>query len=93
MEKKIRRLYAGDCCLVVSSIFFMWLVLAFIMSMIYSVVAGVDMRLLIVVVGLLTGIYGTAALVAVLVHLKRQQIEIYTEEIIRSCSSENETVK
>ncbi len=91
MEERIKRLYSGDQLLIIAFIVFLWFVLIYTVAVIINLATGPGVRALILGVGFAAGIYATAALLAVLAHLKNQKIEIYTEDIMCSFSSENKS--
>jgi len=78
---KIANMYRQDTVLVVIFIIFVWLVLGFVLISIIGLARNNLMRDVILVAGLMAGIFVTSALFAVIVHLKKNRVSIYSEEL------------
>ena len=84
---KINKLYRQDRGLVFVFILFVWAVLGFVLKNVLSLAMNDLIRNVALVAGLLAGIFVTSALVAVLAHLKKNRIALYSEEL------QNTTIK
>jgi len=80
-EAKMDKMYRQDTGLVLIFIVFVWLVLGFVLINISSLAPNILIRDVNLVVGLVAGIFVTSALIAVLVHLKKNRVGIYSEEL------------
>ena len=84
---RINKLYRQDRGLVFVFILFVWAVLGFVLKNVLSLAMNDLLRNVALVAGLLAGIFVTSALVAVLAHLKKNRIALYSEEL------QNTTIK
>ncbi len=75
------KMYRQDTGLVVIFIVCVWLVLGFVLISISSLAPDELIRDVTLVVGSMAGIFVTSALIAVLVHLKKNRVGIYSEEL------------
>ena len=78
---RINKLYRQDRGLVFVFILFVWAVLGFVLKNVLSLAMNDLIRNVALVAGLLAGIFVTSALVAVLAHLKKNRIALYSEEL------------
>ncbi|WP_407313545.1 hypothetical protein [Desulfosporosinus sp. SB140] len=81
MEFDGAKMYRQDTGLVLIFIIFIWLVLGFILISISGLASSDLVRDVTIVTGLLAGIFVTSALIAVLAHLKKNKVGIYSEEL------------
>ncbi len=81
MERKIRNMYRSDSALISVFIVFLWLVLAGVMPVVNGLVFNETLRLVSLGAGGIAGLAATSALRAVLAHLNKNRIELYTEDI------------
>ena len=85
-EVKIGKMYRQDTGLVVISIIFVWLVLGFVLINVSSLAANELIRDETLGAGTMVGIFVTSSLIAVLVHLKKNRVAIYSEELCQVVS-------
>lgn len=78
---KMDKLYRQDTGLVLVFIIFVWLVLGFVLINVSSLAPNALIRNVTLVAGSLAGIFVTSSLIAVLVHLKKNRVGIYSEEL------------
>ena len=78
---KINKLYRQDTWLVFVFILFVWVVLGLVLVNVTSLAVNDVIRNVALFVGVVAGFFVTSALVAVLVHLKKNRIALYSEEI------------
>jgi len=78
---KVDRMYRQDTGLVVIFIVLVWLALGFVLISISSLASNDLVRDVTLGAGSLAGIFVTSALIAVLVHLKKNKAEIYKDEL------------
>lgn len=81
---KMDKMYRQDTGLVVIFIIFVWLVLGFVLISISSLAPNVLIRNVTLVAGSMAGIFVTSSLIAVLVHLKKNRVGIYSAECVKS---------
>ena len=81
---RINKLYRQDRGLVFVFILFVWAVLGFVLKNVLSLAMNDLTRNVALVAGLLAGIFVTSALVAVLAHLKKNRIALYSEELLNT---------
>lgn len=77
------KLYRQDTGLVVIFIIFVWLVLGFVLISVSSLAPNDLIRNVMLVVGSMSGVFVTGSLIAVLVHLKKNRVGIYSEELCK----------
>ncbi|MCE5241589.1 MAG: hypothetical protein ABFD98_13600 [Syntrophobacteraceae bacterium] len=90
MEQQIRRMYLGDCALIVVSVIFLWLVLLGIMSAVGRLGAEGNVLTAALCAGTTAGLAATVSLLALLRHLNRKKQDIYSEDILHSKSAKND---
>ncbi|HBW37637.1 MAG: hypothetical protein VR66_27770 [Peptococcaceae bacterium BRH_c23] len=78
---KINKLYRQDTGLVFVFILFVWVVLGFVLMSVARLAVSDLIRNVALVAGVVAGIFVTSSLVAVLVHLKKNRIALYSEEL------------
>lgn len=78
---KINKLYRQDTGLIFVFILFVWVVLGFVLMNVSSLAVNDVIRNVALVAGAVAGFFVTSALVAVLVHLKKNRITLYSEEL------------
>lgn len=83
---KIDKLYKQDTRLVFVFILFVWSVLGFVLVNVSSLAESDLIRNVALLSGIVAGIFVTSALVAVLVHLKKNRHALYSEELQNTCA-------
>lgn len=78
---KVDKLYRQDKGLVFVFILFVWVVLGFVLMSVTSLKVSDLIRHVAEVAGVLAGVFVTSALAAVLVHLKKNRLALYSEEL------------
>lgn len=78
---KINKLYWQDTGLVSLFIVFVWVVLGFVLMSVSTLAPTEFIRDVALTAGSVAGIFVTSALVAVLVHIKKNRISLYSEEL------------
>lgn len=78
---KINKMYRQDTGLVFIFIILIWLVLGFVLINVSSLAPSDLIRNVALASGTIAGIFVTSSLIAVLVHLKKNRIGLYTEEL------------
>lgn len=82
MENRIRKMYRGDCCNIIFWILFLWLVITFVFFKgVNSIATDYLVRITTLVIGGLAVTFATAALIAVIVHLRKNLEDLYIEDI------------
>lgn len=84
MEAKIRKMFLGDCTLIIMSIAFLWVVLVYVMTVVAGMADIPAQRTVALGAGTIAGVSATTGLVALISHLKNNKIELYTQDI--TCS-------
>lgn len=90
----IDRLYRYDSFVIIGFILLMWAILAIVLTQVVALLEENIVRAIAVSSALAVGIFSTASLVAVLVHLKQKKRMLYGEDvdnllILRSTGSGN----
>lgn len=81
MEKKINRMYLKDCLSILTTMIVLWVTLIFVMINVYSVASNQMLEITIVLVGVIACSLASSALFAVIVHLKKNRSDLYSEDI------------
>lgn len=81
MKSDGAKMYWQDNGLVVIFIIFVWLVLGFVLINVSSLAPNYLIRNVSLAVGSLSVFFVTSSLIAVLVHLKKNRVSIYSEEL------------
>lgn len=81
MDKKIRRMYLQDCFTILTFMIFMWVVFAYVIGIVSSVVNNHLLATAIIVIGVFTVLFASSTMFAVLVHLKKNRDKLYMEDI------------
>jgi hypothetical protein len=84
MENKIKKMYRSDYILISTFIVFLWVVLAYVMPVVSGLIGDNSLRMVTLGAGCVAGVSATSALVAVLAHLRKNQTQLYTEDILCS---------
>lgn len=87
MENKIKKMYRQDCSVIFLFMIVMWVILTYVMIQINSIVSNHSVKSLILFIGITVGFFATAALIAVLTHLRKNRTQLYTEEIMVSTNN------
>jgi len=90
MEKTIAKMLRRDVLVVVGFGVFLWVTMAFLAYAILIAVGPSDTRTVLIAIGAATLLFATLSLVALILHLRKQRHEIYTEEL-RHAHPEPET--
>lgn len=87
------KMYRQDTGLVVIFIIFVWLVLGFVLISISSLAPNDLIRDVTLGAGSMAGIFVTSALIAVLVHLKKNRVGIYSDELCQIARQTDMTIE
>lgn len=87
MESKIKKLYKSDGILITFFVFFLCVVLGNVIVSVNNIVSDSTSKLIVWAAGITVMCFAANALVIVLMHLKKNKTELYTEDIL--CSMEN----
>ncbi len=77
----MKRLYVCDTMVITGFILLMWAILALVLSQVVNLLDGSMVRTIAMASALTVGIFCTASLVAVLVHLKQKRRVLYGEDV------------
>ncbi len=81
METKIKKMYARDSLVIIISLVGFLTFIPYVMSVVADLAPTPSIRLLIVGAGVLVCLFGAASLIAVIAHLKRNRVTLYTKEL------------
>jgi len=80
-ENRITKMSRNDRGVIVFWIIFMWIILAAVYMQVSALAENPTVRIISLVAGSLVGLLNTAALIAVLGHLKHKKNQLYSEDI------------
>jgi len=80
MEKYIRKLLAVDVSVLVGFVVFVWVTMCFLGYSILTAIGASQTKNIIIAIGVITLFFATLSLLLLIVHLRRNRQEIYTEE-------------
>lgn len=81
MQNKIRRLYLTDCFTVMLFLVLFWAIIVFVAFNVVTLTITTLIRSIIISTTALIIAFGTSSSLAVLAHLKKNQQEVYLQEI------------
>lgn len=81
MESKINVLFFKDCAVVFMTMVILWVILSFVMIQVSCITPNIMIKTVILCAGIIAGIFSTASSLAVVIHLKRNQKELYLKEV------------
>jgi len=81
MENKIKKLYYRDAVILLIFLILLWLVVAFVMADINAAISSSTAELAVVLAGIGVVFCATSAMIAVLAHIKKNRIMIYSEDL------------
>lgn len=84
MKKRIKMMYFQDRMVIFSFMISFWAILSYVMVNISYLDIDYTIKLIILLAGILAGIFGTTALIAVLIHLKKNCDELYMQDVMAS---------
>lgn len=82
MESKIKKKYFQDGMVVFVFTAILWILQLYMISVVAGIAQDQVAKTVIILAGIVAAAFVTASSAAVLVHLKKNQTKIYTEEII-----------
>ncbi len=82
MESKIKKKYFQDCFVVSAFTTMLWVLQIYMINTVGGIISDPVTKTAITIVGISAAAFATASSAAVLVHLKKNTIQIYTEEIM-----------
>lgn len=82
MENKINRMYYGDLSLILIFGILLWSALLFVMSVAAKLAPNHTVNIIILATGSVLGIFATGSLISLFVHLRRNRIVLYTQDIM-----------
>ncbi len=96
-EAMMKRLYICDTMVITGFILLMWAILVLVLSQVITLLDGSMVKTIAMTSALTVGIFCTASLVAVLVHLKQKRRALYGEDVenlllLKGMGREEETV-
>jgi len=81
MESQMKKKYLMDEAAIIFAMIVLWTVLIFVMINIGNITPNQSLKMMIFAIGILVGIFATAASMAVLIHLKKNKRILYITEI------------
>lgn len=81
MESKIKKMYMGDSLAIGFAMLALWLFLIYIIPEVWGIADQQLMKMTIAFAGVTLGAFASSSSLAVLVHLKKNQKELYAEEL------------
>lgn len=91
MENKIKKLYLLDLIAVIFFLAFLWITLISVLISVIGIVNTLEAKYIILIIGLLTGLYASSTLLALITHLTGNKNDLYTVEI--KCSEERKILQ
>jgi len=90
MENKIKKMYHQDNATVICMLIALWAVMIYTITQVVRIAPDHATCIVITVIGIVAGLFATASCIAVLAHLKKNKIKLYTEEINSSSLERND---
>lgn len=77
-------MYLQDCLTIFAFMFFLWIALAYVIINVSVIAPNITVKIIAILAGSTAGIFSTTALIAVLVHLRKNRQKLYIEDILNS---------
>jgi len=77
-------MYMIDCITIIGFMVVLWIVVCGVVFQVIPLASNSAEKMVIASIGAMAVIFSTAALVAVLIHLKNKKVELYREDIMAS---------
>lgn len=77
MENQIKKMCSKDIVAIIFILIILWTILSIVMVNINYAVTNVFLRTAIISIGILVGMFASASSIAVIVHLKKNQNNLY----------------
>lgn len=90
MEQFVRRMFARDISVVVGFMVFLWVTMGYLVYSILTTVSDPQTRAVITAIGIVTLLFATLCLLALMAHLRRHRDAMYAEELRHSGHEEPE---
>jgi len=84
MENKIQKMYLIDCITIIGFMVALWIIVCGVILQVLPLSSNSTIKMVIALTGTVVVLSSTAALIAVLNHLKNKKIELYKEDITAS---------
>jgi hypothetical protein len=81
MEKRVVRMYLVDCATIMVSMVLTWAVMALVLRTVLGLTSDLAVRATIEIAAATAAVFATSALIAVLVHLRRNRETLYAEDV------------
>ncbi len=81
LEEENKKLLLGDSATIMLILVVLWCIVSFVMMQIGSIMPNHAVKMVALVAGILVTTFSTAASIAVLIHLRKNQQALYTEEL------------
>lgn len=81
MEKEIKRRYLQDCAVTLICVIILWMIQIYVVGAVAGVVTDPAAKSVISFAGIAAAVIATTAAAAVIFHLKKNKIKIYSKEL------------
>ncbi|MGK0465813.1 hypothetical protein [Clostridium sp.] len=81
MEIKIKKMYWQDCITIFTFMVILWIVLAYVIINVSAISPTIMVKIIVIITGSVAGAFSTTALIAVLVHLRKNGHQLYMEDL------------
>ncbi|MFT5874588.1 MAG: energy-coupling factor transporter transmembrane protein EcfT [Clostridium sp.] len=81
MEIKIKKMYWQDCITIFTFMVILWIVLAYVIINVSAISPTIMVKIIAIITGSIAGAFSTTALIAVLVHLRKNGQQLYMEDL------------
>ena len=81
MEKEIKKRYLQDCIVTFTCVAILWIIQIYVVIVVAGIVPDPAVKAVISFAGIAAAVIATTSSVAVVIHLKKNKLKIYTEEL------------
>lgn len=84
MQKRVKKMHAQDCAIVIVFMVLLWICLAYVIINVSILTNNINFEIIEIVSGGLAGVFATVSLIVMLTHLTINRDALYAEDISNS---------
>jgi hypothetical protein len=84
VQKKVKKMHAQDCVIVIVFMVLLWICLAYVIVNVSILTNNINFEIISIISGGLAGAFATVSLIVMLAHLTKNRDTLYAEDISNS---------
>jgi hypothetical protein len=84
MQKRVKKMHAQDCAIVIVFMVLLWICLAYVIINVSILTNNINFEIIEIIAGGLAGVFATVSLIVMLTHLTINRDALYAEDISNS---------